>query len=175
MSELIVIGYDTAETAELARMDLLAMSRDYLVDVADAVVATSDQNGTIKLNQLVNLWSTGAAEGSLWGLLAGLLFLHPLLGVLVGASAGGLSGALSDYGIDDGFMRKVSALLKPGQAALFLMTRDTASDRVIAQLASHGGEVLRTNLDSVHEDRLRAAFAAAHAEAQHQQAKVVCV
>lgn len=171
MSELIVIGYDSAEKAEDARAALMGMSREYLVDVADAVVATADAKGTIRLNQMVNLWTMGAASGSFWGLLIGLLFLHPLLGVLVGASAGALSGALGDYGIDDAFMRKVAELLKPGQAALFIMARQSASDRVIAQLSEYGGDILRTNLDTTQEDKLRAVFAASHDEAHRQQAE----
>lgn len=165
MSELIVIGYDTPSDAEEARDALLRMASEYMVEVADAVVATSDENGGVKLNQLVNLWTAGAAGGSFWGLLVGLLFLNPLLGVLVGGSAGALSGALTDFGINDAFMKNVSETLKPGTAALFLMTKQTASDKVLDRLASHGGEVIRTNLDTAHEARVREAFAAAHAEA----------
>lgn len=150
MSDLIFIGYDTAAKAEEARMALLQMASGYMVEVADAVVATVDDKADIKLNQMVNLWTAGAAGGSFWGLLVGLLFLNPLLGVLVGGSAGALSGALSDFGIDDAFMKKVSETLKPGTAALFLMTKQAASDRVLDELASHGGDVIRTNLDTAH-------------------------
>lgn len=74
MSELIVIGYDNAEKAEAARTELFGMAKEYLVDVADAVVATADENGKVKLNQMVNLWSFGAASGAFWGLLIGLIF-----------------------------------------------------------------------------------------------------
>lgn len=170
MSELIVIGYDDAQTAEGARSGLFEMSKEYLVDVSDAVVAVADENGKIKLNQMVNLWTTGAAGGAFWGLLVGVLFFNPLLGIAVGAAAGGLSGALSDYGINDKFMKDVAAMLKPGQAALFMMVRTTASERVVDNLASHGGEVLRTNLDASHEQKVRDAFAAAHEEVKAQYA-----
>tara|TARA_A100001391_G_scaffold119169_4_gene81035 strand:+ start:32297 stop:32827 length:531 start_codon:yes stop_codon:yes gene_type:complete len=164
MKELIVIGYQNPEKAEEARETLLEMSREYLVDVSDAVVATVNEKGKIKLNQMVNLWAAGAAGGSFWGLLIGLLFFHPLFGVVVGASAGALGGALGDYGIDDPFMRRVTEMLKPGQAALFVMSREPMSDRVVEELASLGGEVVRTNLDSEKEQAVRDAFAAAHEE-----------
>jgi uncharacterized membrane protein len=163
MKELIVIGYRDQDQAEKARSQLLAMSREYLVEVSDAVVASVNDKGEIKLSQLVNLWAAGAGGGALWGFLIGLLFLHPLIGVMVGAAAGGLGGALSDYGINDPFMRRVSELLKPGQAALFLMCRAPMSDRVIGELATLGGTVLRTNLDSTKEQAVREAFAVAHA------------
>ena len=134
MNELIVIGYDTPEAAEAARTELFGMSQEYLVDVADAVVATADADGKIKLNQMVNTWTVGATGGAFWGLLVGMLFFNPLLGVAVGAGAGALSGALTDYGINDDFMKDVS-----------------------------GGHILRTNLDRSKEDHLRRAFNETHA------------
>lgn len=165
MSELIVIGYDSAEKAEAARSELLGMAKEYLVDVADAVVATTDEDGKVKLNQMVNLWSLGATSGAFWGLLIGVIFFNPLLGVAVGAGAGALSGALSDYGINDDFMKDVSDVLQPGQAALFMMVRQHASDKVIERLGGLGGRIIRTNLDTSKEAALRKAFDAARKEA----------
>ncbi|PID35471.1 MAG: hypothetical protein CR958_00025 [Rhodobacterales bacterium] len=162
MSELIVIGYDNEKQAETARETLFAMSREYLVDVADAVVAHVNDKGKIKLNQMVNMWAAGAAGGAFWGILIGLLFFNPLLGMAAGTAAGALSGALSDYGINDHFMKDVSDVLQPGQAALFIMTRKEMSDRVVEQLSEQGGRVLRTNLDTSKEAALRKAFDAAH-------------
>lgn len=158
MSELLVIGYDTPEEAERARATLIDLSREYLVDVGDAVVATADSKGHIKLNQMVNLWTVGASGGAFWGILVGLLFLHPLIGVAAGAASGALMGALSDYGINDDFMKKVAAVLKPGQAALFIMARKTSSDRVLQKLGEKGGRIIRTNLDMSQEQRVREAF-----------------
>ena len=162
MSELIVIGYDTPDKAEAARSDLMSMTKEYLVDVADAVVAVADDKGNVKLNQMVNMWTAGATGGAFWGLLIGVLFFNPLLGVAAGAAAGALSGALTDYGINDDFMKDVAHVLQPGQAALFMMMRTNASDKVIERLGEHGGRVLRTNLDTDAEDHLRRAFDEAH-------------
>lgn len=171
MSELIVIGYEDEKKAEAAREELFGMAKEYLVDVGDAVVATADDKGKIKLNQMVHLWSIGASGGAFWGLLIGLIFLHPLLGVLAGAAAGAVSGALSDYGINDSFMKDVADILQPGQAALFIMARKASSDRVIEQLSKHGGRVLRTNLDTKQEDQLRKAFETANKAAAELQEK----
>ncbi|GAA4217599.1 putative membrane protein [Sagittula marina] len=162
MSELIVIGYETPDKAEEARADLMKMAGEYLVDVADAVVAVADAEGNVKLNQMVNMWTAGATGGAFWGLLVGMIFFNPLLGVAVGAGAGALSGALTDYGINDDFMKEVGGVLQPGQAALFMMVRTNASDRVIERLGEHGGRVLRTNLDTDAENHLRRAFDEAH-------------
>ena len=158
MTELIVIGYDSPEKAQQARTELFGLTKEYLVQVGDAVVATRDQSGQIKLDQMVNLWTVGAAGGSFWGLLAGLLFFNPLLGVVGGAAAGAVAGALTDFGINDNFMRDVADVLQPGQAALFIMADRVSSDRVLERLSQHGGKVLRTNLDRSKEEKLRAAF-----------------
>lgn len=170
MAELIVIGYDIADKAEAARNELFGLTKEYLVEVGDAVVATRDADGRIKLNQMVNLWAVGAAGGSLWGLLAGFLFFNPLLGAVGGAAAGAVAAALNDYGISDDFMRDVAGVLQPGQAALFILANRVSSERVIERIAKHGGKVLRTNLDRTQEDRLRAAFGQAAAAPDTQAA-----
>jgi uncharacterized membrane protein len=165
MSELLVIGYDDAKTANDARAALLALSKDYALQVGDAVVATRDENGQIKLDQLVNLWTIGAASGSFWGLIAGFLFFMPLLGVVTGAAAGALTGALTDYGIRDDFMKDVAGVLQPGQAALFVLADRVSSDRVLEGIGKFGGRIIRTNLDRSQEDKVRAALE--HAVATH--------
>jgi len=165
MSDLVVIGYDSLSKAEAARSDLFQLSREYYADIADAVIATADEKGRIRLNQMVTPWLVGTSAGSLWGLLLGLLFLHPLLGVFTGAAAGAVTGALSDFGIRDDFMREVARVLQPGQAALFVLARNVTSDRVIDQVATHGGKVLRTSLSTADERKLVAVFDKVRADA----------
>lgn len=63
MPELIVIGYETPAAAEAARAEVLGMAREYLADVTDAVVATVDDAGGIRLAQMVDLWAVGATGG----------------------------------------------------------------------------------------------------------------
>lgn len=164
MSELIVFGYDSQAQAEEARKGLFNLSRDYLVTVNDAVVATAEPDGEIKLHQMVNLWALGASGGAFWGLLAGILFFNPLMGVAAGAASGALAGALTDYGINDKFMKDVAGVLQPGQAALFLLAERASSDRVIEAMSAHGGRILRTNLDRSQEARLMEIFDKARRE-----------
>jgi uncharacterized membrane protein len=164
MAELIVVAYDTPAEADAARKELFGMAKEYLVEVADAVIATADEDRNIKLDQMVNMWTVGATGGAFWGLLAGLIFFNPLLGMAVGAGAGALSAGLSDYGINDDFMKEIAGALQPGQAALFMMMRTEASDRVIERLGTKGGRILRTNLDTDAENHLRDHFDAKHAE-----------
>ena len=62
-------------------------------------------------------------------------------------------------------MKDVAKALSPGKAALFMMARNVTSDRVITHLAELGGTVLRTNLSSTDEAKLRAHFVEAQKKA----------
>ena len=101
MSDLVIIAYDSEAIAESARQKLLELKKEYLIEIGDAVVAVRQPDGTVKLNQLINMTATGAATGGMWGALVGMLFLNPLLGAALGAGAGALSGRYTDIGIDD--------------------------------------------------------------------------
>lgn len=162
MSTLVVIGYESEMKAEEVRLALLKMQKDYLIDLADAVVAVRDENGKVKLRQLHNLTAIGAASGGFWGILAGMLFLNPLFGLAVGASAGAISGALSDVGIDDDVMKKLAETLQPGTAALCVLIREMTADKVVEEIQQFGGTVIKTSLCNEDEGKLRAALEAAH-------------
>jgi uncharacterized membrane protein len=121
-------------------------------------VVTKDADGRIKLNQLFNATAAGAASGSFWGFLVGLIFMMPIAGVLLGAAAGALGGKLSDYGINDEFMKGVAGSIQPGNAALFMLIKKMTADKVVAGLQEFGGTVLRTSLDQTKEKELRDAL-----------------
>src|SRR5213078_3094209 len=114
MSDLVAIVYPSEAKAEEVRQQLLKLQKQYLITISDAVIAVKTDSGGIKLNQLVNTTAIGAISGSFWGLLIGVLFLNPILGVAVGAASGALGGALSDFGIEDSFMKELSASLQTG-------------------------------------------------------------
>ena len=115
MSDLVFIAFPTEERAEEVRKKVLALQREYLIELGDAVVVVKDAEGRIKLNQLMNPTATGAMSGALWGTLVGFIFLMPLLGTAIGAASGALGGKLSDYGIDDQFMKEAAGSLQPGR------------------------------------------------------------
>lgn len=163
MSTLIAIVYPTEAKAEEVRQRLLEMQKEYLIKMGDAVIATKTDGGKVKLSQLVNTTAAGAASGSFWGLLIGVLFLNPLLGVAVGAASGAIGGALTDVGINDDFMKQLSANLDPGNAALFVLIEEMTEDKVLKQISAFGGVVLKTSLDETKEHVLREALQGAAA------------
>ncbi|MFN5194776.1 MAG: DUF1269 domain-containing protein [Cyanobacteriota bacterium] len=130
MSTLLVVGFPTCEEAEQVRRELAAIQREQLISLDDAVVVEHDSNGRVHLHQAVNL---------------------------TGAGVGAASGALSDLGIDDGFLREVGDTLPQGSAALCVLAREAAPDRVIERLRTHAphARLLRTNLSHADEAELR--------------------
>ena len=158
MSDLIVIVYPTEDKAEAIRQKLLNLQKEYLIELSDAVIAVKQENGRVKLVQLIHPTAVGAISGGFWGLLLGSIFLMPLLGASIGAASGALGGALSDFGINDGFMRELAINLKPENAALFLLIRSMTADKILDELRGTGGTVLRTSLDHAKEQALRDAL-----------------
>jgi len=159
MSDLVVIVYPSEEKAEEVRQTLLKLQKEYLITINDAVIAVKTEAGAVKLNQLVNTTALGAASGSFWGLLIGVLFLNPILGVALGAASGALGGALSDFGINDAFMKELAASIQPGNAALFVLIKHMTADKVLKEIKDAGGVVLKTSFDETKEQILRDALA----------------
>jgi uncharacterized membrane protein len=165
MNTLVVVEYDTFFKAEEVRLQLLKMQKEYLVDLEDAVIATKDKNGKVKLHQIHSTVKAGAITGGFWGALIGLIFLNPLLGMAVGAAGGAAGGALSDVGIKDQFMKDLAADLKPDSSALFVLVRKASPERVLEELQGTGGKILKTSLSHEDEAKLQAALDAARKEA----------
>ncbi|MFF0184033.1 DUF1269 domain-containing protein [Streptomyces sp. NPDC005244] len=164
MSNLFVVAYDDVATADQVRDKLFELSKQHLVELEDAVVVERHEDGRIKLHQAVSHTAVGAAGGALWGGVIGLLFLAPLLGAAVGAAAGAAGGAITDTGVDDRFMKDLSQNLRPGAAALFVLVKQAAGDKVIPQIAEFGGQLVQTSLSQEQEDALRDAVAAARSK-----------
>jgi len=163
MSDLLVIEFSSEEKAESVREMLLAMQKEYLIELGDAVIAVKASSGRVKLNQLFQPVARGAVSGALWGSLIGLLFMMPLAGATIGAASGTLSGKLTDLGINDEFMRQVARTLQSGNAALFLLIRKMTTDKVLAALRGVGGTVMRSSFDETNEEALRDALAGVRA------------
>jgi uncharacterized membrane protein len=163
LSDLLVIEFPSEAKAEGVREMLLAMQKEFLIELGDAVVAVKDDRGRFKLNQLFQPVAHGVLSGMLWGSLIGLIFMMPLAGAAIGTASGALGGRLADLGINDDFMRQAARNLQSGNAALFLLIRNMTTDEVLAALRGAGGTVLRSSFDETKEKALQAALAEARA------------
>src|SRR4029077_13806414 len=156
MSTLVVVGYDDPYKAEEVRFKLRKLESEYLLDLEDAVVAIKDEKSKVKLHQAFKLTTNGAVSFGFLGSLASLIFQN--------AAAGAASGALTDVGVNEHFMKELSATLSPCSSTLFVLLRRPSSDRdrVLEELNGTGGKVLKTSLSHQDEAILQAAL---HGEA----------
>ena len=58
-------------------------------------------------------------------------------------------------------MKELTATLKPGNAALFVLIQEMTADKVLKEIQDAGGTVLKTSLDDTKEKVLRDALAKA--------------
>ena len=160
MATLTVWKFDSAGGAQSALTQLERMQKEELIQINDgAYVTWPEGKKKPKTEQLHNMTGMGALGGSFWGLLFGLIFFVPLLGMAVGAAMGALTGSMTDVGIDDSFIREVRAQVTPGTSALFVMTSNAVTDKVIVEFKGSGAKLVSTNLSHEQEAKLREAFA----------------
>jgi uncharacterized membrane protein len=166
VSKLVAIGYDSVADAEDALATVGRLANEHLVELDDTVIVERKPNGKVKLHQARgSTTATGAAGGALWGGLIGLIFLMPLFGAAIGAATGAAAGAATDIGVNDNFMKEVGAHLEEGKAALFVLFTSATADKVLPEIAKHGGKVIQTSLDTEAEEALKHALEARTAAA----------
>lgn len=122
------------------------------------IVQTARSGRELEIKQTTKRTGKFALGGGGIGLLAGLLLGGPIGGLVVGTAAGAIAGALKDSGIDDAFIKEVSAGLRPGTSALFLMTAGGDEEKILAELRPHKARLLKTTLPPEREAALRAAL-----------------
>ena len=161
MATLAVLKFSTADGAAQSLDRVKSLSKQNLINLHDAAIVTwPEGKKKPKTKQLADLAGIGALDGAFWGMLFGLIFFVPFFGMAIGAAMGALSGKFADYGIDDDFIKQVRSEVTEGTSALFLMTSDAVTDRVVDAFKGLDFEIVATNLSKAEEDELRAAFAA---------------
>jgi uncharacterized membrane protein len=118
----------------------------------------SGNNTELEIKQTHKFAGKYAMGGSGVGFLVGMLLGGPIGGLVVGATVGGITGAMKDYGINDKFIKDVSAGIAPGTSALFLMTTGGDQEKLIPEVREHKARLLSTTLLPEQERALREAL-----------------
>ncbi|MDY7102499.1 MAG: DUF1269 domain-containing protein [Actinomycetota bacterium] len=159
MATLTALEFPTAGGADAALSTVQELSTQNLIKIHDgAIVTWPEGKKKPKTRELNDMKSAGALSGAFWGMLFGLLFFIPILGAAMGA----LAGAFTDVGISNEFIAKVREKVTPGTSALFLLTSDAVTDRVLEAMSKHEFELVATNLSGEQEAQLREAFEHEH-------------
>lgn len=154
MSTIIAIAYPNKEIADEVYSTVNRLHSMGLMDLVDACVALKKDNGKVKLEQAFNLPMIGAANGIFLGALVGLFFMVPGIGAVAGVIAGSIGGILADIGLNDKFMKDLSSEVQEGNSVLFLYVRDATVDKVVPEIAQHGGKIVYTSLSFEQERKL---------------------
>ena len=128
MSTLVVLAFDEPHNAEEVRLKLQKLQNEYLLDLADVVVAVKDKAGKAKLHHATNLIRNDMVFQGFCGSLASLILLN--------ATPDAATGALAAVGINDHFMKTLTSMLTLGNSALFVLTRTPtpSKDRLLEEL-----------------------------------------
>ena len=146
-SRLLAIELDDALRAQEALLASLRLHQRQTIRIEDAAIVTKDAGGRIRIHQTRDVGpAQGAMTGTWLGMLAGLIFMVPLVGAALGAAVGGIWAKLRDIGISDREMREMGEHLEPGTAALFLLFDPLASTTLVRELHRFNGKVLRSTL-----------------------------
>jgi len=177
MPELVVVGFKNNKYRASDVLDQLRrIQHDWGIALEDAVAVYRDDDGKLRTMDSVRP-TTGeaAAMGALWGTFIGAVLAIPftagasaaaaaaalaggaLSGTAVGATAGALDASWwkEDFGINDGFVREVGALVQPGDSAIFARLETAYPDVLAAQFKGYGGTVLRSSLTPEQAARLQ--------------------
>ncbi len=154
-SNIVVLAFDGRYTANATLIDIQKMQEDGLLEIVDAIVASSGPGGNVRIKQTHSDKGKFALRGSGIGLLAGLLLGGPIGGLVGGAAVGAIAGALKDIGIDDDFIEEMSESLKPDSSALFLMVKNAKAEETLERLKPIEAKVLNTTLSEEQEKKLK--------------------
>src|SRR5262245_6663807 len=162
MASLTVWKYDTPAGAQKALDLLQGLSTQRLIEVLDAAILSWPAGAKRPTTRhLTNLTGAGALDGAFWGMLFGWIFFMPIAGMAIGAAVGALSGYFAEYGIGSDFIEGVRSKVTPGTSALFLLTGQVTTDKVVAATKESGlhGELIQSKLSAEAETKLKEAYA----------------
>lgn len=154
---LVVLGFEDELSAFALREILGDLEEEGVLEIGDAVVATRNARGKVRLHQSLPLVAAGTAVGCFTGLILGMVLLTPLFGSIAGAAVGAASASFADAGIDDQLMKDLGETLTPGSSALFVVGRKNNHDKLMARLQPFAGrcKILRHTMTAENEAAVR--------------------
>lgn len=147
MPTLIVVGFkkDKFRASEVLN-ELVERDYTWTVDLNDAVAAYRDYNCNLRIDTNYQMTSNEGAA------LSG--FFRSLIGLALGALVTPGDGRdvldadwwKNEFGISDKFVQDISALVQPGDSAIFALLRTADPILVAAKFSDYGGVVQSTTL-----------------------------
>lgn len=162
MNELLVFCFNDEYEADMVRTELLKLRRDHLVDLEDAIVATRNKEGNIRL-RVIHHFSTsgvvGGGMGTILGLIVGSILLDPIFEYVLHEGGTDVSKRmLAEIGISKNFIKELASKMRRVSSALFVLALKSDPDKILEDLKPFKGHVLRASL-SQDEATIKAVLA----------------
>jgi uncharacterized membrane protein len=153
IAHLWAIGYDSEGRADEVRHEIIEIGWgtggpvDGLI-LDDVAVLVRHSDGTFSFDRDRHRAASTILGCTVLGLLAGMVMAAPLTGATVGALLGGAGSAAASYlAIDEGFIREVQGLMRPGTSSLLVLDGGGDMETILHHIRGLGGTVLKTNVD----------------------------
>jgi len=153
MERMLAVIFEDESKAHDGSKALNELDSDGTISAHAKAVITKNPDGTISIKSggdfpilAVGLGGMGALVGLLGG----------PIGVGIGAGVGAVLGALGDvyrYGVDEEFIREVSAKLTPGKWAIVSDISEERVTPVDSRMEALGGTVFRTDWQNIEDKR----------------------
>ncbi len=143
MTELIVVGFEEKNKADLVMLELLELEQEHLVDLEDAVVVTKNATGKIRVKPYYDL--VAAVRGlrsTFWGnLIISIFDDHD-------------SEAFKKIGVDKEFCDKLEEAMQPSTSAIFVLAKKVDPKMIIEGLNKYHGKIIRTTVSPDVQDKI---------------------
>lgn len=159
MTTFTVWKFEDPDGAEHASDLLRSAAHDGLVKILDhAVVSWPVGASQPETTHGHDETKRGAGWGALWGLLAGSLFLVPVVGGVAGAAIGAITKATEGTGIDKSQLETIRTQITEGTSALFAVTDAGDLDRLGDRMRGMKSTLVATNLTDAEREVLLETF-----------------
>lgn len=136
MSKLVVIAYDAPNKAAEVRTRLCKMQKEQTIDLDEALVAIKDEEGEVSLLQTYRPTAMDAPTRGFWNSLVGLILMNPVLDMATARRANAVTGALTEVGVDEDFVKDLTATFLNGTSVLFALVRESSTEKCLPNCAA---------------------------------------
>lgn len=151
MSEVLAAAFDDPGGADDVLQKLRSLESKHLVELDDACIAQSDEQGRLHLKQAIGNRLLDALHGRFWHELVHHILYH-------GRQPDSAECGSPDCALDRAFCCDLAEALGPGTSALFVLVREESADALVEALRKHEGRILRTTLSEREREALEVAI-----------------
>jgi uncharacterized membrane protein len=141
---MMAAKYPDQEHAQTILTMLESMHRALTIDLKDAVMATKEHDGKIKVHETTDVTTRkGLKRGLVAGGILGAIFPPSLL--VTAAAFGGIGalwGKAKDSGVKNADLKALADSLAPGQAALIVLVANESVTATQLALGAYEGELV---------------------------------